>query len=186
MFSYPTIHTERFKLREIEQADILDIYKGLSDPRVIKYYGVSFLTLDATQEQMNWYEDLRHNETGIWWGIYSLQTGGFCGAGGFNGLEKEHRKAEIGFWLLPEFWGKGIMSEVMPTLFKIGFEHFNLNRIEGFVQSENIKCKSALEKIHFEYEGTMRACEIKEGELIDVDIYAILNPALKPAPSTVR
>jgi len=77
--------------------------------------------------------------------------------------------------LLKDFWGKGIMTEVMPRLFDYGFNELNLNRIEGFVVHENSKCKSALEKINFTYEGTLRDSEIKDNELISVDVYSILK-----------
>jgi [ribosomal protein S5]-alanine N-acetyltransferase len=167
-----SLETDRFVLREIEQSDIENIHKGLSHPEVTKYYDVSFPTLEATQEQMDWYADLKKNSTGLWWGVYSKESGAFCGAGGYNGLVKEHRKAEIGFWLLPEYWGQGIMQEVMPKIFELGFELLNLNRIEGFVHGENQNCKKALEKINFQHEGTMRECEIKDGKFIDVEIYA--------------
>ena len=169
------IETERFQLKEIQASDIKNIHKGLSNPAITKYYDVHFPTLEATKEQMDWYANLKKEETGVWWSIYSKETNNFCGAGGFNSLEKEHQKAEIGFWLLPEYWGKGIMKEVMPRLFQEGFETLGLNRIEGFVVSDNIKCKKGLEKIHFQYEGTMRECEIKNDQLIDIDFYAVLK-----------
>ena len=167
--------TNRFHLKEIQPTDIQNIHKGLSDPVVTEYYDVHFPTLEATQEQMDWYADLRKNETGIWWSVYSRDTNTFCGAGGYNSWDKSNQKAEIGFWLLPEYWGKGIMQEVMPCIFQAGFQELDLNRIEGFVLSDNIKCKKALEKIHFKYEGTMQECEMKNGKWIDIDIYAILK-----------
>ena len=169
------MNSERFILKEIENRDIKLIHRGLSDERVTKHYAVHFPTLEDAQEQMDWYADLKNNGTGLWWGIYSLETGDFCGAGGFNDLDRDHKKAEIGFWLYPEFWGKGIMKEVMPLLFQKGFETLDLNRIEGFVESDNSKCKAALEKINFHYEGTLRECEIKDGKYLDVDIYALLK-----------
>jgi [ribosomal protein S5]-alanine N-acetyltransferase len=169
------LQTHRFILKEIENTDIENIHKGLSNPELTKYYDVHFPTLEATKEQMDWYADLKQNGTGIWWGIYSKETQEFCGAGGYNSLVRTHKKAEIGLWLLPEFWGKGIMTEVMPLLFKIGFEQLDLNRIEGIVQSENSKCKQALAKINFTHEGCMRQWELKEGNFIDVDLYAILK-----------
>ena len=98
---------------------------------------------------MDWYASLKRDGTGLWWGVYDKNTNQFCGAGGYNDLDKEHRKAEIGFWLLKEFWGKGIMKKVMPMLFEKGFTTLNLNRIEGYVISENSKCKAALDKINF-------------------------------------
>ncbi|WP_196893698.1 GNAT family N-acetyltransferase [Aureivirga marina] len=166
--------TENYTLKEIQDSDIENIYKGLSDPEITQFYDVHFPTLEATKEQMEWYADLKKNGTGIWWGIYN-ENEEFCGAGGFNSLEKENQKAEIGLWLLKEFWGKGILKEVMPKLFEIGFTTLNLNRIEGFVVSENSKCRAALSKINFTHEGTMREWEIKNGEKIDVAIYSILK-----------
>lgn len=169
------METQRFVLREITQDDIQYIYRGLSNPQVTQYYAVNFPTLEATQEQMDWYDDLKKSGTGLWWGIYSKDHQAFCGAGGYNGLEKSHLKAEIGLWLLPEYWGQGILREVMPKLFELGFDQLQLNRIEGFVDSDNQKCKRALEKINFQYEGTLREWEIKDGNFIDIDIYALLK-----------
>lgn len=170
------METQRFEIREIQDSDIENIYKGLSDPQVIAFYGVSFNTLEETKEQMVWYADLKKNKTGIWWGIYSKATGDFYGAGGYNDVDSKNKKAEIGFWLLPEYWGQGTMTEVMPVLFKYGFNELGLNRIEGFVDSENIKCKKALSKINFQYEGTMREAEYEDGKFLDIDIYAKIKP----------
>lgn len=166
--------TKNFTLKEIEDKDIKAVYKGLSNPEITKYYDVHFSTLEETKEQMEWYKNLRVEGTGIWWGIYDSNNQ-FCGAGGFNSLDKTHQKAEIGLWLYKSFWGKGILKEVMPALFNYGFTNLNLNRIEGFVVSDNAKCKRALEKINFYHEGTMRECEIKNGEKINVAIYSILK-----------
>jgi len=169
------VQTQNYILKEIVSSDIENIHKGLSDPEITKYYDVHFPTLEATKEQMQWYADLKKNGTGAWWGIYDKNNNHFVGAGGFNGLDKNHKKAEIGFWLLKEFWGNGIMKEVMPALFNYGFTHLDLNRIEGFVIHQNDKCKRGLEKINFTFEGTMRESEMKNGELISVDVYSILK-----------
>ena len=167
--------TKNYYLKEIEDSDIENIHRGLSNPEITKYYDVHYPTLEATKIQMEWYKNLKKEGTGIWWGIYNNADNQFCGAAGFNNLEQKHQKAEIGLWLLKKHWGKGILKEVMPKLFEIGFTKLGLNRIEGFVVNDNQKCKSALEKINFTYEGTMRECEVKNGQKIDVDIYAILK-----------
>lgn len=173
--SFSMLRTERLQLRQIRPDDIHHIYEGLSNPDVIRYYGVSFDSLKATNEQMIWYRELEQNETGMWWAICSPDGQIFYGAGGFNGLSKEHKKAEIGFWLLPEFWGRGFMQEAFPLICDYGFNKLDLNRIEGFVDSENKNCKRAIERLNFTHEGTMRACEIKDGKYLDVDIYSKLK-----------
>jgi ribosomal-protein-alanine N-acetyltransferase len=67
------------------------------------------------------------------------------------------------------------MQEAFPLICNYGFEKLNLNRIEGFVDSENTNCKKAIEKMNFKLEGTMRECEIKDGKYLIVDIYSKLQ-----------
>jgi ribosomal-protein-alanine N-acetyltransferase len=107
---FPQIKTERFLLRQIIASDIDNIFKGLSDPAVIKYYGVNYTSIAATQVQMDWYAQLENSGTGIWWAIVSPANDSFYGAVGLYNLQMQHKKGELGFWLLPEFWGRGIIK----------------------------------------------------------------------------
>ena len=85
------IETNRYLLREIEDNDISNIYLGLSNPEVIKYYGVSFDSIESTKEQMEWYKE----STQMWWAICSKDNKEFIGAGGLNDISVENKKAEI-------------------------------------------------------------------------------------------
>ena len=128
---FPTIQTNRLLLRQFVESDLENVFKGLSDPEIIKFYGVSYKTIEDTKEQMKFFADLEKNETGIWWAVCSLDNATFYGAGGLNSLSKEHKKAEIGFWLLKNYWGQGIMTETMPIICNYGFGQLGLHRIEG-------------------------------------------------------
>jgi len=169
---FPEIKTNRLLLRQFIETDLENVFKGLSHPGIIKYYGVSYRTLEETKAQMQFFSYLEKNETGIWWAVCSPDNKIFFGAGGLNNVSKEHQKAEIGFWLLTDFWGQGIMTAAMPLIYNYGFEKLGLHRIEGLVESDNINCKKAMAKLDFQYEGTMRDCEIKNGQFISLDIYA--------------
>lgn len=171
---FPTLKSNRVILRQFVDSDLENVFRGLSHPDIIKYYGVSYDSREATKEQMKWFADLEKDGTGIWWAVCSKVDGEFMGAGGLNELNKENRKAEIGFWLLPEFWGKGFMTETMPVILNYAFGTLGLHRIEGFVESENTNCKKAMAKLKFNLEGTMQDCEIKNGEFISLNIYAKL------------
>lgn len=172
---FPILETNRIVLRQITDADLPNIFKGLSNPEIVKHYAVSFHTEEETKEQMEWYADLEKNETGIWWAVCSKDDGRFLGAGGLCDVSKQHKKAEIGFWLLQENWGRGYMSEAMTLIHKHSFNEMGLHRIEGYVESGNFKCKKAIEKLQYTLEGTMRDCEFKNGKFISVDIYAKLS-----------
>lgn len=173
--NFPILKTERLLLRQFADSDLENVFNGLSHPDIIKYYGVSYQTLEATKAQMEFFADLEKNETGIWWAVCSPDNQLFYGAGGLNSLSKEHKKAEIGFWLLPGYWGKGFMTEAMPLICNYGFDTLGIHRIEGIVETENLLCKKAMEKLRFQHEGTMRECEIKNGKFISLDIYAKLK-----------
>ncbi len=175
LIEFPIIKTDRFLLRQFDERDLENVYKGLSDPEIIKYYGVSYKSPEETKAQMRFFSDLEKDGTGIWWAICSLDNKVFYGAGGLNSLSKEHKKAEIGFWLLTEFWRQGIMTDVIPIICKYGFDNLGLHRIEGLVESENLNCKNAMKKLDFDHEGTMKDCEIKNGKFISLDIYARLK-----------
>lgn len=172
---FPILRSERLLLRQFVDSDLENVFAGLSHPSIIKYYGVSYKSLEETKAQMKFFADLEVQGTGIWWAVCSPDNKIFYGAGGLNGLVKEHKKAEIGFWLLADHWSKGFMTEAMPLICQYGFNELDIHRIEGIVESENLLCKKAMEKLNFDYEGTMKECEIKNGKFISLDIYAKLN-----------
>lgn len=172
---FPIYKTSRFILRQFNETDLDNVFLGLSDPEVIKYYGVHYTNREETRKQINWFAELEKSGTGIWWAVCSPDQSLFYGAAGLYYLNKEHRKAELGCWILPGFWGRGIMQEVIPFVINHGFDIMGLHRIEGFVESENMNCRKAMTKLDFVHEGTMRECEIKDGKWISLDIYARIN-----------
>ena len=167
--------TKRLLLRRFEESDLQNVFKGLSHPEVIKHYGVSYDSLESTKAQMKWFTELENEETGMWFAVCSLDDRTFYGAGGLNNLCKDHKKAEIGFWLLPDYWGRGIITEALPVICNYGFDHLGIHRIEGFVESKNTNCINAMSKLNFHYEGTMKDCEIKNGTYINLNIYALFQ-----------
>ena len=162
------LQTSTLLLRAIEGADIHHIYKGLSHPDVIQYYDVSFHSLEATKEQMEWYAKPEQH----WFAICDAISHEFLGAVGLNDVSKIHHKAEIGLWLMPENWGKGIMKEAMTLICQYGFKQLQLHRLEVMVDTENTNCKRAMAKLDFQYEGTLRECEFKNDSYISVEIYS--------------
>ncbi len=91
---------------------------------------------------MKYFVDLEEDGTVMWWAVCSLDNKTFYGVGGLNSLSKGHKTAEIGLWLLKEFWGKGIMTEAMLIICNCGFDKLGPHRIEGLVQIDNLNCKT--------------------------------------------
>jgi [ribosomal protein S5]-alanine N-acetyltransferase len=171
---FPELNTSRFLLQQIVPDDQAFIFKGLSDPQVIPYYGVRYDSFEATCAQMDFYDDLLTNKTGCWWKIVNKQTMKPAGACGINGYQAEHEKAEIGYWLLPEFWKKGIMPEVVPVMIAYLFANWKLHRLEAVVEDGNEASCKLSEKLGFRFEGKLREAEIKFGKRISLLMYSLL------------
>lgn len=175
---FSNLSTPRLLLRRIIPDDLHHIYQGLSDPQVIQYYGVSYRTPEETQLQMDWYAHLEASGSGHWWAICSQEDKTFMGASGLNNLQQIHRKTELGFWLLPAYWGRGFAHEAVSAILEYAFQTLGLHRVEAQVEPENEACKRLLTHLHFSYEGTWRDCEMKNGRFISLEHYALLEDKL--------
>jgi [ribosomal protein S5]-alanine N-acetyltransferase len=176
----PELHTDRFLLTQIVAEDQPFIFEGLSHPQVIPYYGVRYHTLEETKAQMDFYAGLLKSGSGGWWKISDTATGEPLGAIGFNQYVKEHRRAEIGYWLLPRHWKKGIISEVLPVLIRYLQEEKKVHRVEALVEEGNDDSTQVLLKAGFTFEGRMRDYEIKNEQFISLLLYSLLpqdNPS---------
>lgn len=171
---FPAIETERLLLHEIISEDQQFIFEGLSHPEVIRYYGVSYQTYEATAAQMNWYQVMLKQGSGVAWKIVNRLSGEKMGVMAVYFYKPEHRKAELGFWLLPQFWNKGYALEALQAVKEYWFQQKGLHRLEAFVEEGNEGSSKLLTKAGFQYEGTMRDCEVKQGRYLSLRIYALL------------
>ncbi len=174
--SFPELRTSRFLLRRIVQNDLSTVFAGLSDPRVIVNYGVSYESPEATQRQLDWFENIFNDRTGIWWGISDpTTTDGLLGACGLNDIVVPHKRAELGYWLLPELWGKGVARECVKAILSYAFGELGIHRVGADVDIENIRSSTLLESLGFQLEGIRRGCEIKNGVFLDLKQYSLLS-----------
>lgn len=172
---FPEIRTPRFLLRRIVPDDLPTVFAGLSDPRVIANYGVSYGSLDETRSQMEWFDSLLEQGTGIWWGICEpTRREIMLGACGLNNLVQKHRQADLGYWLLPANWGNGVARECMSSMIAYAFGSLGLHRIGAEVDLDNHRSVRLLEKLGFCLEGIRRDCELKEGEFLSLKMYSRL------------
>ena len=171
----PELTTNRFFLQLIFPEDQQFIFEGLSHPDVIPFYGVRYDSFDATKKQMDWYEKSYTDGTGGSWKIVDKITGEKIGVVAYYYHKPEHKKAEVGFWLFPKFWNKGIVTETLKAVIEYCHREKDIHRLEAFVEEGNVASRKVLEKVGFVYEGTMKECEIKNGKFINVLIYGLIS-----------
>jgi [ribosomal protein S5]-alanine N-acetyltransferase len=170
---FPELSSHRFLLKQILPADQQFIFRGLSHPQVIQHYGVSYQSFESTSIQMRFYDQLLNEGSGTWWKIEDRLTHNKVGAVGFNNYQPKHGKAELGYWLLPEYWGLGIIHEVLAIVISYLQEELKIHRIEAQVEEGNGRSLQVLEKLGFQHEGLLRDCEIKNDKFISLHILCL-------------
>lgn len=86
-------------------------------------------------------------------------------------IEKNH-KAELGYWLAREHWGRGITSRAVAAMVKLGFRKFGLKKIYAYVFVKNKASYKVLLKNGFKKEGLLIQHVKKDGKLEDEYIVA--------------
>jgi [ribosomal protein S5]-alanine N-acetyltransferase len=95
---------------------------------------------------------------------------------GFEPLSGVYRIcADIGYWIAEPYWGRGIATAALLDASRRAFAEFPLERLEARVFAWNPASMRVLEKAGYQMEGRMRHSVIKDGQVIDSVIYALLR-----------
>ena len=94
------------------------------------------------------------------------------GIGVHPGEDVHRHTATVGYWLGEEFWGRGIMTEVVTAVTDFCFANFPLRRISAEVFANNPASARVLEKAGFIFEGRLKNNVVKDGEVLDSLLYA--------------
>jgi Acetyltransferases, including N-acetylases of ribosomal proteins len=83
--------------------------------------------------------------------LFDLQTGNFIGCCGLKPSNISANAYETGFHLLPDYWGKGIATEVGEAVINYAFNVMKVNEIYAGHNPNNIGSKKVIEKLGFQY-----------------------------------
>ncbi len=151
---FPTLETERLLLRPITLDDVDAIFRVMSDPQVIRYFGQ--LPMGSRTEAVQRVEGIQaafQERRGTRWAITHRVTGEFLGSCGFWRLEYVHERGELGYELAPPWWGRGVMTGAVGAALTFGFVTMGLHSVEAQIHPANRGSRRVLEKLGFVQEG---------------------------------
>ena len=103
------------------------------------------------------------------------ETGEPVGTLGLYSYSERDRRAELGFDLLKEHWGRGIMTEAVREVLRYGFEGLGLNRVEATMDPLNTRSVRLVEHLGFKREGHMREKYLYKDVHRDELMYSLLR-----------
>ena len=86
-----------------------------------------------------------------------------------------YRTAELGYYIGEKYWGNGYMTEAVKQASGFVFENSDIIRIYAEPFAYNTGSCRVLEKAGFVYEGTLRSNAYKNGNIIDMKMYALVK-----------
>ena len=172
----PTLHTERLILRPFAAADA-DAVTRLASAREI---AATTLSIPHPYERgfaETWiasHQDQFAASGSIVLAITLREDGTLAGAIGLD-VEPLHRRAELGYWVGLDYWGRGYCTEAALALVRHGFETMGLHRILAHHFSRNPASGRVMQKIGLRHEGTLRGHVLKWGVQEDLELYGMLH-----------
>jgi RimJ/RimL family protein N-acetyltransferase len=90
-------------------------------------------------------------------------------------LAWRHKRAEIGYWLVPTARGHGVGHRAVGMLVEWAFEVLDLDRIEITTTPDNAPARALAHSLGFVEEGVMVARNLERGRRVDVVLLARLR-----------
>lgn len=142
--------TERLTLRAMTADDAEAFYQLNSDPQVMRYTGEP--PLQSVQEAAGAiasYPDFERYGFGRWGCVLKAEQRliGFCGLKSLPELDA----VDVGYRLLPEYWGRGLATEACQASVDFGFRVLGLEEIIALVMPGNAASIRVLEKVGLQF-----------------------------------
>lgn len=144
------LSTNNFVLRELTSDDSAEILFLRSDERVLEFIDIE--KAETIEDAKRFIEKInRGDDEWAFWGITEKNSAKVIGTICLWNISLEESKADIGFVLHPDYWGKGVMREVVPAVINLGFQKMKLKCILGEAMPKNLKSIKLMEKFGFRY-----------------------------------
>ena len=162
--------TERLILRTVTEFDSQDVFEIRSNPEIN-----TFLHRDPPKNSFEALEFILNikrrsaNKEIIFWGILLQNHPKLIGTICLWKFSEDRKTAELGYELLPEFQGKGIMSEAVNFVLKFGFKDLNLGRIEAFTNRSNSDSIKLLQNLKFIFDKDRRDKKFPENLIFELN-----------------
>src|ERR1700761_3932470 len=102
--------------------------------------------------------------------------GEIVGGAGFHGVDRLNRSTTIGYWLVAEAQGQGLMTATVRALLDHLFGVRDMHRVVIEAVVDNARSRAIPERLGFTEEGVLREAKLLRGRYEDAALYALLAP----------
>jgi ribosomal-protein-alanine N-acetyltransferase len=182
--------TARLRLRPFEESDVDDLWPYVSDPAL-----TTMMSWNAHTERGQTLDFIRRvnggpaSGTGVAWAIEL--DGRASGCISLEAIQFELRawrldRAELGYWIAPPLWGRGMTTEAAHAVVRCGFEMIGLHKVTVGCIAENIGSRRVIEKLGFRPVGRLEDDVWRDGRWWSVLRYELTASEWSDVSTTMR
>jgi [ribosomal protein S5]-alanine N-acetyltransferase len=175
---FPELKTERLLLRQVLPTDAALVLKIRGNEEAMRYIprqrakttedalGVIAMLTSGIKEgkSINWAICNENRPTEVY------------GIMGYVNFYPAQAKAEIGYMLHPDYWGKGYIPEAIKEVEKFGYEVVKLQTIEAKIDPRNENSRKILLRNHYTFDRLVQKEMVFQEEELDSEYYIKYKP----------
>jgi len=168
------LETERLTLTPVTPEDAPLAHPILADPEVMAHWDVAAIEdPDVVDEMLAGQVEAMAAERAFHWAMRLTGDGTFLGLCDLSDIDWRHRRAEVGFILGKDGWGKGYAYEAMQAVLTFAAGQ-GIARLWARTHVGNVASEKLLTKLGFALEGYLHGHVDREGERRDCRLWGIL------------
>jgi ribosomal-protein-alanine N-acetyltransferase len=156
----PTLETAHLRLRPWRDDDLESLARLNANPLVMRHMGRGPLSRDETRAQLERFRShWREHSFGLW-AVEERETGAFLGRTGLSYHAVWPDDPEVGWFLDPAVWGRGLATEAGAASVRYGFEVLGADRLVSICVPEHEASRRVMAKLGLEYLTARRHDEL--------------------------
>ena len=164
------------ELRLIEENDASEMFTLVEQNRAHLRTWLPWLdTTLSVQDELNYIRNMQQQcaqSQSLTCSI--IYDGRIAGSIGYNTIDWQDRKTEIGYWLGATFEGKGLMTQACEEMIRFAFHVLELNKVEILCATGNTRSRAIPQRLHFTQEGVLRQALWLYDHYVDLVVYGML------------
>jgi RimJ/RimL family protein N-acetyltransferase len=173
--AFPRLQGKRVRLRGPLGSDADALFALFADADVMRYWSRPPMTTRGEAEGLLVEIDEGFAQrTHLNWVIAQRQDDAVIGTCTLFRFEPRHRRAEIGYALRSDHWGRGLAAEAVSLALEWAFRALALHRIEADIDPRNAGSRKLLERLGFASEGVLRERYFVGDEISDTELFGLL------------
>lgn len=184
------IPTARLTIRPFVDGDVDAVFAIASQPEFSKHMSWrAHADKGVTSEFITHSMAVAANNEGAVWAIeHGGNTVGCIGLDNLRWHLSSLRvdRAELGYWLAPALWNKGLMTEAASAVMRFAFEKLGLHKVTTRCFVDNAASRRVIEKVGFRFVGRAEEDVWRDTRWITQLLYEMTAPEWPDVHTTMR